>query len=90
MWHLTPEQFGQLLRQARRRSRLEHEDIALLVDCEVYQVFELEAGRPNVPIGLALAAAGASGLKLVEADKTGGAPDEDDVWDDEFPPWSRP
>ncbi len=58
-------EFGQLVRQRRRKLRMTQRDLALVVNSGERFIVELEAGKPTCQLGKALATAKALGIELV-------------------------
>ena len=61
---MTTEQFGQTIRDLRRRQGMTQRDLALVIDAGERFIVDLEAGKATCQIGKALAAARAVGWKI--------------------------
>lgn len=60
----TAEEFGAAVRQARKALGLTQRELALAINSGERFIVDLEAGKPTVQLGKALAAAHAVGLRL--------------------------
>jgi DNA-binding XRE family transcriptional regulator len=65
---MTPQQFGQTIRNFRRRQKMTQRDLALVIDTGERFVIDLEAGKVTSQLGKALAAARAVGWHIMPPD----------------------
>jgi len=65
---VTPIQFGQAIREHRRRQGMTQRDLALVINAGERFIVDLEAGKPTCQLGKALAAAKAVGWSLSPPD----------------------
>ncbi len=61
---MTADQFGQIIRDHRRRLGMTQRDLALVIDAGERFIVELEAGKATCQLGKALAAAQAVGWPI--------------------------
>ena len=61
---MTADQFGQIIRDHRRRQGMTQRDLALVIDAGERFIVELEAGKATCQLGKALAAARAVGWHI--------------------------
>jgi len=65
-------QFGAAVASARKALGLTQRELALAINSGERFIVELEAGKPTVQLGKALAAARAVGLRLIASNTTQG------------------
>jgi HTH-type transcriptional regulator / antitoxin HipB len=61
----TPEQFGEALRERRRRLGITQEELANVSGVSRKSVIDIEGGKPNAQLHIALRLAQAVGLDVV-------------------------
>lgn len=66
---IDPAQFGQAVRQARKRQGLTQQQLAMAMGTGERFVVELENGKETVRLGLALKAARLLGLNLAASER---------------------
>lgn len=66
---MTSQQFGQTIRDLRRRQGITQRDLALVINAGERFIIELEAGKATCQLGKALAAAQAVGWHILAPDR---------------------
>lgn len=64
---MNATEFGALCRRRRQAQKITQRDLAAIADTGERFIVELEAGKPTVQLGKALAVAFALGIRLADA-----------------------
>jgi HTH-type transcriptional regulator / antitoxin HipB len=73
----TPADLGAVIRERRRRLRLDQHELAQRVGVGRHWIVEIEKGKGGAELGLVLRTLDALGIPLTVADQTSTAPQDD-------------